>query len=939
MIQQAIALLHQIGLELTAEEIADIFWLAMQMGEAESASESESIQQIPLSELLLEEYEIPVDTSISPINSLPTTSEPHASLYSSPPPDPIPQSSSTPSSQPSSTPSSQPKPTRYSPPIPFETPAAPALRNPLALARAIRPLMRKVASRTETILDEEATARQIAEKNIWTPVLEPAPERWLELALVIEETSSFPIWQETITEFKKLLERHGAFRDVRTWRLNVDPNGSLYLLLGQGSATLNQRPRSPKELLDPAGRRLIILVSDCTSQMWRLGTIQNLLYLWASQNPVAVLQLLPERLWIRSALGTGFSVQFSAFTPGVPNTKLVIEDLPPWQEVNLSTALPLPVITLEPESLVQWARVVAGTGGIRTSGVLFDPALVAAMAEEMEQVSSPLSALELVKRFRETASPMARRLAGLMAAVPVTLPVVRLIQQTMLPESGQIHVAEVFMSGLLCPLTVDSVVAKSDSIAYEFQPGVRELLLDSIPISDTDEVLEQVSQFIARKAGLSIKSFTAFLSANKDWDETQRQQIAPFAQVTTQVLRRLGGEYAALAEQLEQGSQVVSDGSNLAEELEQGSQVVSDGSEVAATELPRLQTFEFDVATIAIETETTETETTPEIDLQLSNFEAETAQTETTPEIDLQPFNFEVAKIELKQTGLFRRKTELIIKRHQQRAYHFIEYLGNNVQLEMVAIPGGTFLMGSPETEERHRIKESPQHQVTIQPFFIGKYPITQAQWQAVASLPQINRKLNPALSDFKGANRPVECVSWYDAVEFCARLSELSKRPYRLPSEAEWEYACRAGTTTPFHFGETISTELANYRGTDWDIDGTVYKGAYGAGDRGEYREETTPVGSFEVANEFGLHDMHGNVWEWCADHWHSNYEGAPSDGSAWIEAEDNENENNYRLLRGGSWGNYPDVCCSAFRNAYDPGGRFFYDIGFRVVCAVAWT
>ncbi len=903
MIQQAIALLHQIGLELTAEEIADIFWLAMQMGEAESASESESIQQIPLSELLLEEYEIPVDTSISPINSLPTTSEPHASLYSSPPFEPIPESSSTPSSQSSSTPSSQPKPTRYSPPIPFETPAAPALRNPLALARAIRPLMRKVASRTETILDEEATARQIAEKNIWTPVLEPAPERWLELALVIEETSSFPIWQETIAEFKKLLERHGAFRDVRTWRLNADPNGSLYLLLGQNSTTLNQRPRSPKELLDPAGRRLIILVSDCTSQIWRLGTIQNLLHLWASQNPVAILQLLPERLWIRSALGTGFSVQFSAFTPGVPNTKLVIEDLPPWQEVNLSTALPLPIITLEPEPLAKWARVVAGTGGMRTAGVLFDPALVAAMAEEMEQRSSRLSASELVKRFRETASPMARRLAGLMAAVPVTLPVVRLIQQTMLPESEQIHVAEVFMSGLLCPLTVDSVAAKSDSIAYEFQPGVRELLLDSIPISDTDEVLEQVSQFIARKAGLSIKSFTAFLSANRDWNETQRQQITPFAQVTSQVLRRLGGEYAALAEQLEQGSQVV-----------------SDGSEVAATELPRLQPFEFDVATIGVETETADIETTA----------IETTETEKTPEIDLQPFNFEVAKIELKQTGLFRRKTELIIKRHQQRAYHFIEDLGNNVQLEMVAIPGGTFLMGSPKREEGHSKDESPQHEVRVKSFFMGKYPVTQAQWQAVASLPQINQELNPDPSDFKGANRPVEQVSWYDAVEFCARLSELSKRPYRLPSEAEWEYACRAGTITPFHFGETISTELANYNG----------KYTYGKGVKGENRKQTTPVGSFGVANEFGLYDMHGNVWEWCADSWHDNYEGAPSDGSAWIEAEENENENRFRLLRGGSWFFDPDFCRSAYRCNYIPGDRFtFNNFGFRVVCAVAWT
>ncbi len=269
----------------------------------------------------------------------------------------------------------------------------------------------------------------------------------------------------------------------------------------------------------------------------------------------------------------------------------------------------------------------------------------------------------------------------------------------------------------------------------------------------------------------------------------------------------------------------------------------------------------------------------------------------------------------------------LIINRHRQKAQYFVEDLGNGVTLEMVAIPGGTFLMGSPDTEEGHSHRESPQHEVTVKSFFMGKYPVTQAQWQAVASLPQINQELNPNPSRFKGANRPVEQVSWYEAVEFCARLSQLSKRPYRLPSEAEWEYACRAGTTTPFHFGETITPELANYDGNY----------TYGKGVKGEYREETTPVGSFGVGNEFGLYDMHGNVLEWCADSWHSNYKGAPSDGSAWKD--DNENKNSYRLLRGGSWYYVPDDCRSVYRLYVDPGGRYYSYIGCRVVCAMAWT
>ncbi|AOY79086.1 formylglycine-generating enzyme family protein [Moorena producens JHB] len=292
-------------------------------------------------------------------------------------------------------------------------------------------------------------------------------------------------------------------------------------------------------------------------------------------------------------------------------------------------------------------------------------------------------------------------------------------------------------------------------------------------------------------------------------------------------------------------------------------------------------------------------------------------------EIELEPFEFEVVTIELKPTGWFRRKPELIINRHQQQAYGFTEDLGNGVELEMVAIPGGTFVMGSPETEEGHRDSESPQHQVTVKSFFMGKYPVTQAQWQAVAALPQVNRKLKPNPSYFKGEDRPVDTVSWYDAVEFCERLSQHTKRPYSLPSEAEWEYACRAGRTTPFHFGETITTDLANYNG----------KYTYGSGSKGKYLEETTPVGSFGVANEFGLYDMHGNVWEWCADHWHSNYEDAPTDGSAWLY--DNENDNKQRLLRGGCWDSNPVVCRSGSRIHYYPAlRRYDYGLGFRVVC-----
>ena len=255
------------------------------------------------------------------------------------------------------------------------------------------------------------------------------------------------------------------------------------------------------------------------------------------------------------------------------------------------------------------------------------------------------------------------------------------------------------------------------------------------------------------------------------------------------------------------------------------------------------------------------------------------------------------------------------------------EDLGSGIQLEMVMIPSGSFMMGSPEKEDGSDDDEHPQHQVTIKAFCLGKYQVTQAQWKAVAAFPQVNKELKLDPSRFKGDgstsltnHRPVEQVSWEDAVEFCDRLSKHTKRQYRLPSEAEWEYACRAGTTTQFHFGQTITTDLANYN-------------TYGDGVKGVYRKETTEVGSFGVANNFGLYDMHGNVYEWCQDSWHDNYTDAPTDGSAWLSSKE---DSNTKLLRGGSWHDIPEDCRSAYRS-YDLLDGNNDNIGFRVVCSGA--
>ncbi|GCL48667.1 hypothetical protein NIES3804_02180 [Microcystis aeruginosa NIES-3804] len=237
----------------------------------------------------------------------------------------------------------------------------------------------------------------------------------------------------------------------------------------------------------------------------------------------------------------------------------------------------------------------------------------------------------------------------------------------------------------------------------------------------------------------------------------------------------------------------------------------------------------------------------------------------------------------------------------------FTENLPNGVTLEMVGLPAGQFLMGSPDSDPDARDNEKPQHQVKVNSFAIGKYPVTQAQYQAVMGTNPSRFQNNP--------QNPVEQVNWNDAQAFCQKLSQITGKTYRLPTEAEWEYACRAGTTTRFYFGDDAN-QLGDY-----------------AWYNGNSQQTTHPVGQ-KRPNGWGLYDMSGNVWEWCEDDWHDNYIGAPKDGSAWLT-----NDNDYQIVRGGSWYYDPNICRSAFRSNGNRRANGNYDFGFRVVCGAGRT
>ena len=892
--KRLIAALSKLG--LTGQEIADVVWLSSQRDE-------EGI------------IDISVDTDSGQETSDPADADARTT-------DPSSQPSTQDTAQQSHTNQADivPSPVEQPPGLafpknykPIPVPDAPAISQALQLARALRPLARQIAVGLPTMMDEEATADFIAETGVWLPVLKAEPELWLDVALVFDTSPSMCLWQRFGTDLHRLLARYGEFRDVRIWRLEHTDR----------TVTFTSRkgmPRKPSELLTGDRRRLVVIVSDCVAPAWHNGQMRDLIATWSEKLPAVVFQVFPERLWSRTALARSAGVELQAKQEGCPSDQLRPKARSVWQHDRLQATLKqsmvrLPVVTLEQSSLSGWARVVAGDRRARVLGIVWDAPSVDFKSEEQASPTVP-SLQDQLDTFVLRASPLARQLARLLVSAPViTLPIVRLIKQANLKQASSVHIAEVFMSGLL-KVSGDHkpTFENAEKIVYELvDDEVRDRLRAGSQVDEALRVYQKVSEHIAQGLGRSVAEFWALLRIPLQGESSEETEfLNAFASVTAKVLRGLGSEFEAIADSLTQLPASSEEHTDAPDWLV-GFPLEDYEYEVAQyLNLPPLESFEF------IEAQLEGIVFPPP--LATEDFTIVTVEPQDdTPELESFPFIVATVHRRQRQQQQQQQPTEWEILRETREAHRFLQPLAGIPPIEMVAIPGGTFLMGSPDDEPNRSNYESPQHEVTVAPFFMGAYPVTQRQWRAIAELPQIERELAPDPSRFKGLNHPVEQVSWYDAVEFCARLSAFTDRQYRLPSEAEWEYACRAGTTTPFHFGETISAELANYRASS----------TYNGGPKGEYRKETTSIDRFGIANAFGLSDMHGNVLEWCQDHFHSDYKGAPTDGSAWIEGGDS----NRRILRGGSWYRTPRYCRSAYRYVDGPGGGF--NIGFRVVCS----
>lgn len=433
----------------------------------------------------------------------------------------------------------------------LRTPGGRALPGARELLRVLRPFRRRVPARTVFVLDEERTVRNVAETDTWMPMLVPDRSRWLELALVVDESASLGIWRDSLRELRRLLEQLGAFRDVRLWRLDTSRPDQIRLQPGSGGPAV-----APGQLVVTDARRLVVVVSDCTGPAWDAGVVGAALATWGRHQPTAILQLLPASFWRRTALDPAQGpawVEIGSRSAGLANGQLKARNWRARPGAAAPAGVPIPVFTTAPRDVANWVNLVTRATPTRVPGVAWipnRPGVVRSKAIVAGAETEERTGTERVLTFQQVASPVAMDLARLLAAAPLRLPLMRLIQQVLLPGSTQVHLAEVFLGGLLRRQSPDDVI-DPESVDYEFHPGVREMLLDSGEASDPLEVQRVVSDYLRERLGRTDGGFAAVLPVPGLAGGLPVPALdRAFARVQGAVLGRLGGRYREAAQQL-----------------------------------------------------------------------------------------------------------------------------------------------------------------------------------------------------------------------------------------------------------------------------------------------------------------------------------------------------------------------------------------------------
>jgi len=417
---------------------------------------------------------------------------------------------------------------------PINVPAASALPGELDIARAFRPFSRRLPAFHRLAVDEEATAESIAHFGFVRPVLKPVLERWFDVALVVDGSGSMDVWRKTIEEFELLLARHGAFGQVKRWRLSGEPEIHLESLGG--------RKIAPSNLGDSRGRTLVLVATNGVAAFWNRDEMARVLSTWSRRAPVAIVQLFSESLWPHTNLG-GPSRYVRAKLPGAVNSKFDIERKR-WEHRSPNDNLTaIPILSFEPQSIVRWAEACMAMGVRSTPAVVFARETPGSEGEVGVPDPKSIDSIARIEHFRTFASKEAFRLACYLAAVPLTLPVMRIVQQQLSPSPRVEHLAEVMASGLLERLTPADPRMDPDMVVYSFPEEIGSLLRSALPVGRILDVRAHVQaklkDFIERQIGCSIASFRAFVLDGQGTYSLPTDAQA-FVEIERSLLKKLG---------------------------------------------------------------------------------------------------------------------------------------------------------------------------------------------------------------------------------------------------------------------------------------------------------------------------------------------------------------------------------------------------------------
>ncbi len=777
--------------------------------------------------------------------------------------------------------------TAQAPPGPaIHVPSPPSLPERDRFARQLKLLRRLHTSVRCRELNLDATLRRFCDEEIPEPVFSAGYERALNLTLLVDQSPTMDLWRNMACEFFGVLEASAAFRRCRAllWSIEIDDGRACasYSPLHSGVARNEPREDTADQAseIEFAARDVVFLFSDCTAQRWSRGDCLAELEGWAQRAHVVVVNPLPQHFWPRTSLERAERVNLHMDQVASPNASFrASSPTRTGVDPTLDRYVPMPIVAPDPGHMYAWTRFMALR---RRSfpGRLFSVAN--SPPQPVDHGGKRFASRERLAMFKRQARPEAVELARLVAASPViNLPIVRLLRTEVLPK-GRVGVepddcsydAEVMLSPLL--QVVPNIDApEPDQVMYCFpDEDMRACLVAELPRSRIRDVFDTIGFYIEHEAlppdAGRFDGFVAMLRNPEHAIGDELYRVHEVVQVAARVIfRRLGGMYADL--------------------------LTSQGQ-------PRFLT-ELNVALGQVEAARSAGDLATALRILDDAYEAAASK------------NWQDAKPLLEEQLRFYRgllRVPDLIPSGVVVREHFVE---PTTGMALAPIAAGSFVMGSPDTEPERYEDEGPQHRVTLSyDFWIGICPVTQRQYEAVTGE-------NP--SAIRGPNRPVENVSWDDAVAYCERLTErgvktshrYGRYAFRLPTEAEWEYACRAGTMTRWSCG---------------DDEDTLGRVAWYAGNS---RETTHPVGAKEP-NNWGLYDMHGNVWEWCLDA--ATLRGVSVETDTYVDGVVDPvcTDGVIRVYRGGSWRNAGDFCRSAARSASEAALRGV-DVGFRVCLA----